>query len=168
MKRRVMIAKALSHEPNILFLDEPSSGVDVELRKSIWQQVRELQETGVSIILTTHYLIEAEELANRIGVINKGKLIIVEKKDTIMQKLGSKKLVINLYTPLTNIPTPLLKFNPQLTEEGNQLTFIYDPTREDNAISNLLDQLKEHFIKYKDIETHQSSLEEIFIQLVNA
>ena len=168
MKRRVMIAKALSHEPDILFLDEPSSGVDVELRKSMWQQVRELQETGVSIILTTHYIAEAEEMANRIGVINKGKLILVEEKETLMQKLGSKKLVMSLYTPLIKIPKSLLKFNLQLTEKGNKLIFIYDPAKEDNAISDLLDHLKENSIRCKDIDTHQSSLEEIFVQLVNA
>lgn len=168
MKRRVMIAKALSHEPDILFLDEPSSGVDVELRKSMWQQVRELQETGVSIILTTHYITEAEEMANRIGVMNKGKLILVEEKETLMKKLGSKKLIINLYTPLTKIPNPLFKFNLQLAEKGNQLIFIYDPAKEDNAISDLLDHLKENSIRCKDIDTHQSSLEEIFVQLVNA
>lgn len=167
MKRRVMIAKALSHEPDILFLDEPSSGVDVELRKSMWQQVRELQETGVSIILTTHYITKAEEMANRIGVINKGKLILVEEKDTLMKKLGSKKLIMNLYTPLAKIPKPLLKFNLQFVAKVNQLTFIYDPAKEDNAISDLLDQLKENSIRYKDIETRQSFLEEIFVQLIN-
>jgi ABC-2 type transport system ATP-binding protein len=168
MKRRVMIAKALSHEPDILFLDEPSSGVDVDLRKAMWQQVRELQESGVSIILTTHYITEAEEMANRIGVINKGKLILVEEKETLMKKLKSKKLVMNLYSPLTEIPEPLLKFNLQLTEKGSRLIFIYDPQKEDNAISDLLDHLKKNSIRYKDIDTHQSSLEEIFVKLVNA
>lgn len=168
MKRRVMIAKALSHEPDILFLDEPSSGVDVELRKSMWKQVRELQETGVTIILTTHYIAEAEEIANRIGIINKGKLILVEEKESLMKKLGSKKLLISLYNPVAKIPKNLLKFNLQLTEKGNQLIFIYDPQKEDNAISELLDQLKKNSIRYKDIDTNQSSLEEIFVQLVNA
>ena len=142
MKRRVMIAKALSHEPDILFLDEPSSGVDVELRKSMWQQVRELQETGVSIILTTHYIAEAEEMANRIGIINKGKLILVEEKESLMKKLGSKKLLISLYRSLAEIPKPLLKFNLQLANKGNILVFSYDPSKEDNAISDLLDHLK--------------------------
>jgi len=168
MKRRVMIAKALSHEPDILFLDEPSSGVDVELRKSMWQQVRELQETGVSIILTTHYIAEAEEMANRIGIINKGKLILVEEKESLMKKLGSKKLLISLYRSLAEIPKPLLKFNLQLADKGNILVFSYDPSKEDNAISDLLDHLKKNFIKYKDIDTQQNSLEEIFVQLVNA
>lgn len=167
MKRRVMIAKALSHEPDILFLDEPSSGVDVELRKSMWQQVRELQETGVTIILTTHYIAEAEEMADRIGIINKGKLILVEEKETLMKKLGGKKLIMSLYTSLTEIPEPLLKFNLQLAENGNQLIFIYDPAKEDNAISDLLEHLKENSIRYKDVDTQQSSLEEIFVQLVN-
>ena len=168
MKRRVMIAKALSHEPDILFLDEPSSGVDVELRKSMWQQVRELQETGVSIILTTHYIAEAEEMANRIGIINKGKLILVEEKESLMKKLGSKKLLISLYTSLAEIPQNLLKFNLQLVDKGNILVFSYDPSKEDNAISELLDRLKENSIQYKDIDTQQNSLEEIFVQLVNA
>ena len=167
MKRRVMIAKALSHEPDILFLDEPSSGVDVELRKSMWQQVRELQEMGVTIILTTHYIEEAEEMASRIGVINKGKMILVEDKDILIKKLGSKKLVISLCNPLAIIPKPLSKFNLQLTKEGNQLTFTYDYTEETNSVSDLLDSLKENSIRYQDIDTQQSSLEEIFVQLVN-
>jgi ABC-2 type transport system ATP-binding protein len=167
MKRRVMIAKALSHEPDILFLDEPSSGVDVELRKSMWQQIRELQETGVSIILTTHYIAEAEEMANRIGIINKGKLILVEEKETLMKKLGNKKLLISLYSPLTEIPENLLKFNLKLTDNGNVLIFSYDSLKEDNAIYDLLDHLKANSIRCKDIDTQKSSLEEIFIQLVN-
>jgi len=167
MKRRVMIAKALSHEPDILFLDEPSSGVDVELRKSMWKQVRELQETGVTIILTTHYIAEAEKMANRIGIINKGKLILVEEKESLMKKLGSKKLLISLYRSLAEIPQNLLKFNLQRVDKGNILVFSYDPSKEDNAISELLDRLKENSIQYKDIDTQQNSLEEIFVQLVN-
>lgn len=167
MKRRVMIAKALSHEPEILFLDEPSSGVDVELRKSMWEQVRELQEIGVTIILTTHYIEEAEEMANRIGVINKGKMILIEDKESLMKKLGGKKLIISLYNPLTTIPEPLLKFNLQLIKKGHQLIFTYDYAKENNRISDLLDSLKENSIEYQDIDTHQSSLEEIFVQLVN-
>jgi ABC-2 type transport system ATP-binding protein len=168
MKRRVMIAKALSHQPEILFLDEPSSGVDVELRKSMWKQIRELQETGVTIILTTHYIEEAEEMANRIGIINKGKLILVEEKQSLMKKLGSKKLLISLYSPLSEIPKTLLKFNLQLGNKGNTIIFNYDSSKEDNEIHDLLDHLKENSIKYKDIDTQQSSLEEIFIQLVNS
>ncbi len=167
MKRRVLIAKALSHEPDILFLDEPSSGVDVELRKSMWQQVHELQKMGVTIILTTHYIEEAEEMANRIGVINKGKIILIEDKETLMKKLGSKKLVISLYNPLAIIPKPLLKFNLQLIEKGNRLIFTYDYAEGNNKISELLDSLKENSIRYQDIDTQQSSLEEIFVQLVN-
>jgi len=168
MKRRVMIAKALSHEPDILFLDEPSSGVDVDLRKSMWKQVRKLRKTGVTIILTTHYIQEAEEMADRIGVINKGKLIITEEKKALIKKLGKKKLVIDLYNPLAMIPESLLKFDLQLAEKGKQLIFIYDPVREDNDIANFLNHLRENKIHYKDLDTHQSSLEEIFIQLVNA
>lgn len=166
MKRRVMIAKALSYQPNILFLDEPSSGVDVELRKSMWQQVRELQETGVTIILTTHYLEEAEEMANRIGIMNKGKVILIEDKETLIKKLGSKKLVISLCQPLTIIPQPLLEFNLQLSATGNQLIFTYDGTKDNNRIADLLDTLKDNSIRYQDIDTQQSSLEEIFVELV--
>jgi ABC-2 type transport system ATP-binding protein len=168
MKRRVMIAKALSHEPDILFLDEPSAGVDVELRKSMWQQIRTLQETGVSIILTTHYIEEAEEMANRIGIINKGKLTITAEKETLMRKLGTKKLLISLNNRLSEIPEALLNFNVQLVDNGNMLIFHYDSSKEDNAIYDLLDRLKVNSIKYKDIETQKSSLEEIFIQLVNS
>lgn len=166
MKRRVLIAKALSHEPDILFLDEPSSGVDVELRKSMWEQIRKLRDSGVSIILTTHYMAEAEEMADRIGIINQGRLVLVEEKKSLMQKLGKKKLVINLYTPILEIPDMLLEFNMHLEEEGSQLVFTYDPEKEDNGISELLSNLKENNIKCKDINTYKSSLEEIFIQLV--
>jgi ABC-2 type transport system ATP-binding protein len=165
MKRRVLIAKALSHEPDILFLDEPSSGVDVELRKSMWSQIRELRDSGVSIILTTHYIAEAEEIADRIGIINEGKLILVEEKKPLMQKLGRKKLVINLYTTMIEIPVSLLKFTLHIEDEGNQLVFNYDPEKEENNISDLLSQLKENNIMCKDINTYKSSLEEIFIQL---
>ncbi len=166
MKRRVMIAKALSHEPNILFLDEPSAGVDVELRKSMWEQVRELRKTGVTIILTTHYIEEAEEMADRVGVINNGKLILVEEKKTLMKKLGKKELVINLHTPLLKIPESLSRFNMHLAQEGKQLILTYDPAREDNDIADFLDHLKENGIRCKDLDTRQSSLEEIFIQLI--
>lgn len=166
MKRRVMIAKALSHEPDILFLDEPSAGVDVELRKSMWAQVRQLRETGVTVILTTHYIEEAEEMADRIGVINKGKLIVTEDKTTLMKKLGKKELVMNLHSPLTQIPGPLTVFNLHLAKDGTQLIFTYDPSKEDNDVVELLDHLKENAIRCKDIDTRQSSLEEIFVQLV--
>jgi ABC-2 type transport system ATP-binding protein len=168
MKRRVMIAKALSHEPDILFLDEPTAGVDVELRKSMWQQVRELRETGVTIILTTHYIEEAEEMADRIGVISKGRLIVTEDKRTLMKKLGKKELVMNLYSPLKAIPEQLASFNLHLVDEGNQLIFTYDPAKEDNGVAELLDCLKANAIRCKDLDTRQSSLEEIFVQLVGA
>ncbi len=167
MKRRVMIAKALSHEPDILFLDEPSAGVDVELRKSMWAQVRELRETGVTIILTTHYIEEAEEMADRISVINKGRLIITEEKKTLMNKLGKKELVMNLHSPLLAIPEPLSRFNLQLSHDGMRLVFTYDP-KADNDVSDLLDHLKDNAIRCKDLDTRQSSLEEIFVQLVGA
>ncbi len=166
MKRRVMIAKALSHEPDILFLDEPSAGVDVELRKSMWSQVRELRETGVTIVLTTHYIEEAEEMADRIGVINKGRLILTEEKNKLMKTLGKKELVMNLYQPLSVIPQPLSPFNLHLADEGRQLIFTYDPAKEDNDVADLLDHLKENSIRCKDIDTRQNSLEEIFVQLV--
>jgi ABC-2 type transport system ATP-binding protein len=166
MKRRVMIAKALAHEPDILFLDEPSAGVDVELRKSMWKEISKLQKTGVTIILTTHYIEEAEEIADRIGIINKGKLIITEEKASLMKKLGKKELIIDLNKPLTKIINPLAKFGLTLGAEGKQVIFTYDPTTEDNQVANLLDHLKQHDIKYKDLNTRQSSLEEIFIQLV--
>jgi len=166
MKRRVMIAKALSHEPDILFLDEPTAGVDVELRKSMWQQVRALQESGVTIILTTHYLEEAEEMADRIGVINKGKLILIEDKKTLMKKLGKKELALDLHDRLTEIPDFLSEFNLRLSEDGEKIVYTYDPAKEDNGVAHLLDKLREHSIKYKDFNTQQSSLEEIFVSLV--
>jgi len=166
MKRRVMIAKALSHEPDILFLDEPTAGVDVELRKSMWEQIRELRETGVTIILTTHYIKEAEDMADRIGVIIEGKLIVTEDKATLMKKLGKKELVMTLYRPLEAIPKPLSHYNLQLADEGNQLIFTYDSARESNDVTELLDQLKENAIRCKDLDTRQSSLEEIFVKLV--
>jgi ABC-2 type transport system ATP-binding protein len=167
MKRRVMIAKALSHEPDIMFLDEPTAGVDVKLRKSMWAQMSELRETGVTIILTTHYIEEAEAIADRIGIINEGKLIITEEKVALMKKLGKKELIITLYEPLVEIPKSLSEFNVQLAEERKQLVFSYDPTKEDNEVANLLDCLKENAIRYKDLGTRQNSLEEIFIQLVD-
>lgn len=168
MKRRVMIAKALSHEPDILFLDEPTAGVDVELRKSMWQQVRKLQQTGVTIILTTHYLEEAEEMADRIGVINKGKLILIEDKKTLMNKMGKKELVLDLYSPLSAIPDYLASFDLKLSQNGTQIIYSYDTTKEDNGVVTLLDLLKSHSIHCKDLNTRQSSLEDIFVGLVRA
>jgi ABC-2 type transport system ATP-binding protein len=166
MKRRVMIAKALSHEPDILFLDEPTAGVDVELRKSMWEQVRQLHQSGVTIILTTHYLEEAEEMADRIGVINKGKIILVEDKKTLMKKLGKKELVLELYASISAIPEALNGYNLKLSEDGTQIIYTYDPALENNGVVSLLELLTQHGIKAKDFNTRQSSLEEIFIQLV--
>lgn len=168
MKRRVMIAKALSHEPDILFLDEPSAGVDVELRKSMWQQVRKLQESGVTIILTTHYLEEAEEMADRIGIIHKGKLILTEEKKTLMKKLGKKELVVDLFEPLTKLPDFLDGSAVTLSKTGEQMIYTYDPAKEDNGVLGMLDLLRNHNIKTKDFSTRQSSLEDIFVELVGA
>ncbi len=166
MKRRVMIAKALSHEPQILFLDEPSAGVDVELRKSMWRKVHQLRETGVTIILTTHYIEEAEEMADRIGVINKGKLILTEEKTKLMRQLGKKELVLDLAKPLEEIPASMEHYSLELSEDGLQLVFTYDPAKERNGVADLLDCLKENNIRCKDLMTRQSSLEEIFVRLV--
>ncbi len=167
MKRRVMIAKALSHEPSILFLDEPSAGVDVELRKSMWQQVRRLQENGVTIILTTHYLEEAEEMADRIGIIDKGKIMLVEDKNKLMSKMGNKELVVDLYEPLRMIPDFLSDFLLKLSPDGFQIVYTYDPTVDGNRMVALLDMLRDHGIKTRDFSTRQSSLEDIFVKLVS-
>jgi len=168
MKRRVMIAKALAHEPRILFLDEPTAGVDVSLRKDMWEQVRKLKETGVTIILTTHYLEEAEEMADRIGIINNGEIIITENKTDLMKKLGRKLLILDLIKPLTKIPKQLTKWDLTLNAQGTQLTYTYTSTIDDNGIADLLADLSAVGIMYKDIHTNQSSLEEIFIQLVKS
>ncbi len=166
MKRRLMIAKALSHEPDILFLDEPSAGVDVELRKSMWQEIHELNERGVTIILTTHYIEEAEKIADRIGVINKGELIIVEEKLSLMKKLGRKELIIYLNKSIAKIPDSLSKFPLRIVENGCKLIFTYDPIIENNQVANLFNSLKQNSIEYNDLTTRQSSLEEIFTELV--
>jgi len=166
MKRRVMIAKALSHEPAILFLDEPTAGVDVELRKDMWQLVRQLRNDGVTIILTTHYIEEAEEIADRIGVIKNGQLILVEDKTTLMNQLGKKQLILDLKEPLTAIPATLTDFNLQIKNEGLKLIYSYDTTEEHTGISALLQQLSAAGIGFKDIKTDQSSLEDIFVSLV--
>lgn len=168
MKRRVLIAKALSHEPDILFLDEPTAGVDVELRKSMWEEVRKLQETGVTVILTTHYLEEAEEMADRIGVIRDGQVILTEAKETLMKKLGKKELVLDLYSPLEKLPKDLSNLDISIITDGMQLVFTYDPLKQDNGVVSLLEKLKEHGIKCKDFNTRQSSLEDIFVELVEA
>ena len=166
MKRRVMIAKALSHEPAILFLDEPTAGVDVELRKDMWQLVRQLRDDGVTIILTTHYIEEAEEIADRIGVIKNGQLILVEDKITLMNQLGTKQLILDLKEPLTEIPANMADFNLQLKNDGLQLIYSYDTTEEHTGISVLLQHLSVAGIGFKDIKTDQSSLEDIFVSLV--
>ncbi len=166
MKRRVLIAKALSHEPEILFLDEPTAGVDVELRKDMWALVRGLQETGVTIILTTHYIEEAEEMADRIGIINKGELILVEEKKSLMQKLGKKQLSLELQKPLKKIPKELVDFDLELAEGGNCLIYTYDTTAKQTGITALLSKLGDAGIKFKDLSTSKSSLEDIFVNLV--
>ena len=166
MKRRVLIAKALSHEPEILFLDEPTAGVDVELRKDMWQLVRTLRESGVTIILTTHYIEEAEEIADRVGVINNGELILVEEKAALMNKLGKKQLTLDLQQSISSIPQMLEPFNLELTPDGSQLTYTYDTQAERTGITALLSTLNEAGIKFKDLNTTKSSLEDIFVDLV--
>ena len=169
MKRRVLIAKALSHEPRILFLDEPTAGVDVELRREMWEVVRQLRDNGVTIILTTHYIEEAEEMADRIGVINRGELVLVEEKAALMSKLGSKQLTLNLHSPLTEMPVTLQRFELRLAAEGYELIYTYDGSQEEDghAISELLTVLEREGITFKDLNTRQSSLEDIFVDLVN-
>jgi ABC-2 type transport system ATP-binding protein len=166
MKRRVMIAKALSHEPEILFLDEPTAGVDVELRRDMWSLVRSLRDTGVTIILTTHYIEEAEEMADRIGVINKGALILVEEKTQLMKKLGKKQLTLNLHEPLQRIPPELDSWGLELKADGHDLVYTVDGANSID-ISALLKRMSELSIAVKDLQTRQSSLEDIFVQLVS-
>ena len=168
MKRRVLIAKALSHEPTILFLDEPTAGVDVELRRDMWQMVRNLRESGVTIILTTHYIEEAEEMADRIGVISKGELILVEDKHVLMRKLGKKQLTLQLQTPLQNLPQELSGLALELTDEGHALVYTFDTQTEETGIAALLKRLGELGIDFKDLHSSESSLEEIFVSLVHA
>ncbi len=167
MKRRVLIAKALSHEPNILFLDEPTAGVDVELRRDMWEMVRGLRENGVTIILTTHYIDEAEEMADRIGVINKGEIILVEDKNVLMEKLGKKQLTLELQNPLEKLPEELNGHNVELNSMGNELVFTFDSREENTGIAAFIKQLNENGIEIKDINSSQSSLEEIFVSLVS-
>ena len=166
MKRRVMIAKALSHEPRILFLDEPTAGVDVELRRDMWAMVRELRATGVTIILTTHYIDEAEEMADRIGVIHKGELILVEDKAELMNKLGRRQLTLQLQNPLQDLPAALAGYALELSADGNQLVYTFDAQGERTGIDTLLRRLGEAGIDFKDLKTSQSSLEDIFVDLV--
>jgi ABC-2 type transport system ATP-binding protein len=168
MKRRVMIGKALSHEPSILFLDEPSAGVDVELRRDMWQMVRKLRESGVTIILTTHYIEEAEEMADRIGVISKGELIVVEEKSALMRKLGKKQLTLQLQAPLTAIPAGLAGLPLELTNEGTELVYSFDTQASETGIAGLLRKLNELGIEFKDLHTAESSLEDIFVNLVRS
>ncbi|HLH87223.1 MAG TPA: ABC transporter ATP-binding protein [Xanthobacteraceae bacterium] len=167
MKRRVMIAKALSHEPHILFLDEPTAGVDVELRKDMWQVVRELRAAGTTIILTTHYIEEAEEMADRVGVINRGELILVEDKAELMRKLGKKQLILQLPAALATVPDALAAHHLTLAAEGRELVYTYDTRKGRTGITNLLDDLRRAGISFKDLQTTQSSLEDIFVGLVH-
>ncbi len=166
MKRRVLIAKALSHEPEILFLDEPTAGVDVELRQDMWRLVNELRESGVTIILTTHYIEEAEEIADRVGVINNGEIVVVEEKAELMRKLGKKQLTLELVGKLATVPEVLKPYNLELSGEGNQLTYTYDTQGERTGITALLGAVHDAGIKFKDLNTTQSSLEDIFVTLV--
>ncbi|MBT4921578.1 MAG: ABC transporter ATP-binding protein [Rickettsiales bacterium] len=166
MKRRVMIAKALSHEPRILFLDEPTAGVDVELRKNMWEIVSNLQKSGVTIILTTHYIEEAEEMADRIGIINNGEIILVEEKKKLLKQLGQKQLDIDLREAITALPEGLSEYDLTLSNEGKTLSFTYNANKQDNNIAALLEQLKTNNISYQDLHTRESSLEDIFVQLI--
>jgi len=167
MKRRVMIAKALSHEPQILFLDEPTAGVDVELRRDMWEMVRQLRASGVTIILTTHYIEEAEEMADRIGVINKGEIVLVEDKQLLMRKLGRKQLTLHLQHRLERIPPQLANRQLELSADGNDLVYTFDTQADNTGIAGLLRQLNELGIDFKDLRTEESSLEEIFVNLVH-
>ena len=166
MKRRVMIAKALAHEPRILFLDEPTAGVDVELRRDMWDLIRRMRDNGVTIILTTHYIAEAEEMADRIGVMNKGRLVVVEDKATLMTKLGRRQLSLQLSEPLEAIPAALAPFALELACAGHELVYTFDAQHEATSIARLLRTLTEHGVEFRDLKTRQSSLEEIFVDLV--
>jgi len=167
MKRRVMIAKALAHDPDILFLDEPTAGVDVELRRDMWSMVRRLRENGTTIILTTHYIEEAEEMADRVGVINKGELILVEEKTELMKKLGRKVLHLQLAEPLTAVPPALADWKLQLNEDGSQLTYEFDAKADRTGVPSLLAAMRDAGVAFKDLDTHQSSLEDIFVGLIH-
>lgn len=166
MKRRVMIAKALSHEPQVLFLDEPTAGVDVKLRRDMWEMVRALRASGVTIILTTHYIEEAEEMADRIGVINKGELVVVEDKAVLMNKLGKKQLELTLQSPLPAVPADLARYALELSADGTVLTYTFDVQKDHTGISELLRALAAHSIDFKDLHSSQSSLEDIFVNLL--
>jgi len=168
MKRRVLIAKALAHEPRILFLDEPTAGVDVELRRDMWGLVRRLRDEGVTIILTTHYIDEAEEMADRIGVVNHGELVVVEEKATLMKKLGKKQLTLQLAEPLAAVPAALGEWHLALKGQGSELEYTFDVHDEQSRIPGLLRRLDELGIGFRDLRTRQSSLEDIFVSLVSA
>ena len=167
MKRRVLIAKALAHEPDILFLDEPTAGVDVELRQDMWNVVKVLREEGVTVILTTHYIEEAEQLADRVGVINHGEIILVEDKDRLMREMGKKQLTLHLYEQLDRIPTALGKYNLELSDDRQALTYNYDTKGEHTGITDLISELRAAEIRFNDLQTSQSSLEDIFVDLVH-
>jgi len=167
MKRRVMIAKALAHDPDILFLDEPTAGVDVELRRDMWNMVRRLRENGTTIILTTHYIEEAEEMADRVGVINKGELILVEEKTELMKKLGRKVLHLQLAEPINAIPAELSEWKLELSDDGGQLTYEFDAKADRTGIPSLLAAMRDAGVAFKDLDTHQSSLEDIFVGLIH-
>lgn len=167
MKRRVLIAKALAHEPEVLFLDEPTAGVDVELRQDMWNVVELLRKEGVTVILTTHYIEEAEQLADRVGVINGGEIIIVEEKNKLMRDMGKKQLMLHLADKLDEVPTSLSRYELELSEERDQLTYHYDTKREHTGITDLMNDLREAGIRFNDLQTSQSSLEEIFVDLVH-
>ncbi len=166
MKRRVLIAKALSHEPSILFLDEPTASVDVELRLDMWKIIKKLQSKGVTIILTTHYIEEAEEISDRVGIINNGKIILVDQKDKLIKKLGKKKITIHLNTPLKIIPNSLKNYDIKINEDNEKLIFTYDNNDENNFMTSLLDKIRNEKIIIKDINTEESTLEEIFVNIV--
>jgi ABC-2 type transport system ATP-binding protein len=168
MKRRLLIAKALAHEPEILFLDEPTAGVDVELRHDMWRLIRGLSDTGVTIILTTHYIVEAEQMAERVGVINRGEIILVEEKDELMRKLGKKQLMLELHERLDRVPDSLAAFKLELAAEGRQLVYTYDTRGERTGITRLLKALNAEEIRFRDLSTRESSLEEIFVSLVKS
>jgi len=167
MKRRVLIAKALSHEPTVLFLDEPTAGVDVELRKDMWKIVAELKQAGVTIILTTHYIEEAEEIADRVGVINNGELILIEEKASLMSKLGKKQLLLDLREALSELPASLIGEDLELSGDGHQLIYTFNAQSEHTGITSLLNSVKEAGIGIRDLNTTQSSLEDIFVSLVH-
>lgn len=168
MKRRVLIAKALSHEPEILFLDEPTAGVDVELRKDMWALIRELRDHGTTIILTTHYIEEAEEIADRVAIINNGEIIVIEEKDELMRKLGKKQLILELYEKLDKLPADFGINNLEISADGMQLIYTYDIHSERTGITSLLNKLSENGLRFRDLDTRQSSLEDIFVTLVRS